>query len=368
MGTWGTGLYSDDTACDIRSDWNTGLRWGRTAEDLTESFVNDYGSDDPVVTLVLADLQWRSGRIVPRVRAQALRIVSDGTDLKRWTEASAKDQRARAVVLLKLRAQLEREPPPPVPMKVPRAAVTPMKVGEVYAWRLLDGRFAFFQVCGMCKNAGASLAPSVRVFDFVSDSVPPVAELADVPSRRTIKRFKTAKIEPTFREHPQVAFGVYGPGQYPRARLRRLGVLPVPAVLDDDRKVIGSSWLGADELFPTMYGLGWWVGDVVAFKRDSGRYVPLAICGISTLREGDVTVPYLTVEILEWSRSDVPTAKDLPRLKPIASGARMSIAGLPPTKRFAYLGHLPRESSEAFDFIHRWDDIEAAFAAGRLPD
>src|SRR4051812_44129162 len=96
MGTWSAALYGDDTALDVKAEWQTGLRWGGKPEVLTDQLEAQFGSDDDTAFwLALADLQWKSGHLVPRVREKALAVIASGEDLGRWKDASAADQRQR---------------------------------------------------------------------------------------------------------------------------------------------------------------------------------------------------------------------------------------------------------------------------------
>ena len=87
VGTWGTGLYADDTAADLKHAWSEGIRWSATPDALTDNLLSQYGENDTVVWLALADLQWKSGHLLPRVRDKALEIIANGADLVRWKEA-----------------------------------------------------------------------------------------------------------------------------------------------------------------------------------------------------------------------------------------------------------------------------------------
>lgn len=392
MGTWGTSLHSDDTAADLRGDWSTGIRWGRQPEELTDELAKQYGADDSTFWLALADLQWSSGHLLPRVRDKALEIIAGGTDLDRWKDAGEAERRSRRAVLNKLRARLQTEPPAPKVIKRPRGADTPMKIGEIYSWRLLDGRFAFFQIAGIANNVGVGRAPSIRVLDRVSDDIPSTEDLASLPSRKVIKRFeRMEQVEPTFLEHPQVCFGIFGPAQVPKNRLQRLGMAPLPPVIDDDkRKVLGSSWLSADEIMATVYGIGWWVGEILAWRREQGAPVIFSIASIETIRDGGVLEPFLKLELLDWLHPELPTPADLPNLRPymlppewfanfpdlVPSAfppekrlTRISVAGLPARERIQRLGHVAREPLKAGPTVTHWADIDSTLSfAFRRPN
>ena len=40
MGTWGAGLYSNDSACDIRGDYIDKLKRGKTNDEATQELIN----------------------------------------------------------------------------------------------------------------------------------------------------------------------------------------------------------------------------------------------------------------------------------------------------------------------------------------
>src|SRR5262245_3734214 len=110
MGTWGTGLYSDDLAADLRTDSRDCIGEGLSAAAAVDRLMAEYASsiDDPdegtVFWLALADVGWRLGHLDERVRQKALKIISDGHDVTRWVSAS--DRRKRERILAKLRDQL----------------------------------------------------------------------------------------------------------------------------------------------------------------------------------------------------------------------------------------------------------------------
>jgi hypothetical protein len=80
MGAWGTGIFSDDLACDIRSDFREHIGDGLTASEARQRLLHDYRSsvndmdDGPVFWLALATTQWRLGRLEDEVRDLAIAI------------------------------------------------------------------------------------------------------------------------------------------------------------------------------------------------------------------------------------------------------------------------------------------------------
>ena len=120
MGTWGKGLFENDTACDVRGDFCDFIADGASPSQVSQWLIDQWGPDDdpdegPVVWLTLAALQSRVGWLDERVKERALRIINDGSDLQRWIdEATASDVAERRAVLEKLKVQLLSPQPEPM--------------------------------------------------------------------------------------------------------------------------------------------------------------------------------------------------------------------------------------------------------------
>ncbi len=69
MGTWGVGIFSDDTALDVRDDWRDLLGAGLDAEIATARLLVQWGQsandrdEGPVLWLALAAAQVSTGRL-----------------------------------------------------------------------------------------------------------------------------------------------------------------------------------------------------------------------------------------------------------------------------------------------------------------
>jgi hypothetical protein len=93
MGSWGTGLYANDIASDMRDDFQTVRRAPWDGDGLRAWASDDYPMiDDPAdddhtdALLVLADLFWTHGIEHPATLGGARRIIDDGSDLARKRE------------------------------------------------------------------------------------------------------------------------------------------------------------------------------------------------------------------------------------------------------------------------------------------
>src|SRR5262249_9543768 len=117
MGAWGTALFSDDTACDVRDDYLDLVGDGLSGPEATKALLKEWSNslkdpdEAPVFWLALAATQWKCGRLEADVLQEALRVIDGGIDLARW-DAGSRDYKKRQAVLEKLRAQLVSPQPP----------------------------------------------------------------------------------------------------------------------------------------------------------------------------------------------------------------------------------------------------------------
>jgi hypothetical protein len=87
MGAWGTALFSDDTACDVRDSCIDLVGDGLTGPEATKALLREWSAslndpdESPVFWLALAATQWRCGRLEDHVLQQALNVIDSGSDL-----------------------------------------------------------------------------------------------------------------------------------------------------------------------------------------------------------------------------------------------------------------------------------------------
>ena len=128
MGTWGTALYSDDLAADLRGEFRDLIGEGLSSTDAVDRLRTEYSSslsdpdEAPVFWLALADTGWRLGRLDEQVLQNALRVITSGQDLARWE--TSRDRTKREQVLAKLQRQLQSPPP------TPKAHCQTLQIGE----------------------------------------------------------------------------------------------------------------------------------------------------------------------------------------------------------------------------------------------
>ena len=137
MGAWGTAIYSDDIALEIRDTFKEIIIEGFNEFDATEYLKENNKEllDDPedscVFWLSLALTQWKLGRLLDEVKDIALKIIDEGTDIERWVE-DVIDMKKREKVLKNLKEQLLSPQPPKKIFKKRNSRPKNYKIGDVF--------------------------------------------------------------------------------------------------------------------------------------------------------------------------------------------------------------------------------------------
>lgn len=109
MGTYGTALFHDDTANDVRDDFLNLLREGHSAEESSKVLLTQWSTsiddsdDGPIFWLALAATQFEYGCLMEDVMLRAVAVIDEGADLGRW---SGKLLERRSEMLAELRKKL----------------------------------------------------------------------------------------------------------------------------------------------------------------------------------------------------------------------------------------------------------------------
>lgn len=218
MGTWGTGVFDDDDAADVKESYRELLGDGHSGEQATDILLQEWKSDldNTVFWLALAATQWRCGRLEDRVKARALLIIETQTDLARWKEAGDDNElRKRSAVLQRLQTQLNSPQPKETKVRKPYRSTTDWQRGELIAYRLQSGKSIIFRVLGVEGDKGGTW-PVCEILDWIGDSIPDLSELHRMPTRQCIGFYKTNR--------PQLGIGSASKKEYPEERITRLHV------------------------------------------------------------------------------------------------------------------------------------------------
>lgn len=219
MGAWGTGIFSDDTACDVRDSYIDLIGDGLSGPEATKRLISDWSrtvddpDDGPVFWLALAATQWRKGRLEEFVLRRAIGVIEAGTDLARWS-TNPRDYKERRAVLDKLRAQLTSPQPPAKRIAKRFRDSNDWSVGDLVSYRLRSGQSIIFRVIGHHTDAGGT-APICELLDWVGEKIP--ANLAALGVWRPVQSKINQRIS-------QLMIGRVRAGERPDDRLCQIGV------------------------------------------------------------------------------------------------------------------------------------------------
>lgn len=194
MGTWGTSIFADDVAADIRSEWREAIEDGVDPADATSRLVAKYGEptsdpdEDAGFWIALAAAQVQTGRLQPAVKARAVAIIDAGGDLGRWADAGAAQIARRTRALAALRAAIVGDQPPPTDLRRPKPIASPAAVGDLIAVRGTGehGREAYFIVIGLADAwPRGSTAPELVGLRWDKPRRPSAAEAMAAPLVRS---------------------------------------------------------------------------------------------------------------------------------------------------------------------------------------
>ena len=189
MGAWGTAIFSDDTAQEVRDEWRDAILDGLSAEEATarlvKSFDDHLGDDEDTEKLfwmALAAAQFDTGRLLPEVRDRALAIIEGGGDVARWYEdGDDVSARQRERVLERLGAKLRGPQPKPKRLRRTPSYSIPFDVGDVVRVYDEDGeRDALVIVVGQTED-GNERDPVVVALDWDGDAIPDRNVLSRLP-------------------------------------------------------------------------------------------------------------------------------------------------------------------------------------------
>ena len=192
---WGTGLFSDDVACDIRDHYRQLLEDG--AEDsaatrLTlEKFEPYLEEPDGVALIAFAVTQSKLGRLDPDVRDRALAVIDAGADLAVWEQENPKLLPKRRAVLEKARAQLTGPQPARKRLRPPKRVLSGLAAGDVLALAL-PRRLALLRVVRVRAHRLGE-TPVLEELDF---------DGTEVPARDVLERLGPRVNDPITFMHP----------------------------------------------------------------------------------------------------------------------------------------------------------------------
>ena len=200
MGAWGTAIFSDDFACDIRDFYIMEIIKGRANEEATEAtkdahFPRNPDDDEiPVFWIALAVTQWKKGRLLPTVKDEAISAIDSGADMLRWEFEPKKTQEKRKDVLEKTK-QLLLSPMPPA-KKIPMPWYMkddPWELGDVLSYKITRddmkiqdyvGKYVVLKIVDVVKQNGRKVN-YYAVYRWFGDNIP--SDLTEVKKKGYLK-------------------------------------------------------------------------------------------------------------------------------------------------------------------------------------
>ena len=115
MGTWGTGIFQNDIADDVKTSYINKLKIGKADEVTLEEIISENteilnDSEDSLdFWFALSSIMFDYGRLTEKIQSKALSLLESDNDSKRWTETENKKRKNE---IEKLKTKLCSEMPP----------------------------------------------------------------------------------------------------------------------------------------------------------------------------------------------------------------------------------------------------------------
>lgn len=195
MGAWGTNLYSNDSACDIRGDYVDELKRGKTNEEATQELINKNhdimgdAEEEPLFWFALADTQWNYGRLLPEVKEKALYFLSQDKELQRWQASGQRQLIAWRKTLNALKEKLESPQPDVKKVSKYRLYQCKWQLGDVFAYRFssiysnekgFEGKYTVFRKISEDTWWPGHIVPVVQVYKWISNDIPSIDKLSSL--------------------------------------------------------------------------------------------------------------------------------------------------------------------------------------------
>jgi hypothetical protein len=265
MGTAGPAIFSDDLACDIRSEFRELIGDGFSPQEATDKIIADYTQsgtptdpdEGPTFWIALAATQWKCGRLLDSVKAKALASIAP--DLERWRASADGDAKmisklvaGRQAALEKFKAQMLSPQPKATKIKKTYHDRTDWEIGHLVSYRLTSGRSIVLRVIGVEEHRKSRIA-LCDIAQWVGEQLPSAVELTNMARWRDV-RFDP--VEPFDREHNgKMAMYSYKPTDFPTNRLKVIAKQqPLVATTGVGSMYFGG-WAEFDRFLEEYFGL-----------------------------------------------------------------------------------------------------------------
>ena len=195
MGAWGTTLYDNDSASDIRGDYIDKLKRGKSNNEVTQELImenqNIMGDveEEPLFWFALADTQWNYGRLLPNVKERALFFLAQEEELKRWQESGQEKFDAWKNTLNNLKKKLLSTPPKEKKVSKYRLYQCKWKLGDIFAYQFnsdYSKKNGFWKKYIIIRKISEDICwpghivPVVQVYKWIGDDIPTLDTLRNI--------------------------------------------------------------------------------------------------------------------------------------------------------------------------------------------
>lgn len=140
MGTWGTGIYQNDVSEDVKDDYISKLKAGKSDEEALNEILQEYDNeindiDEKYnVFFGLADTLWKKGRLTAEMKQFVLNLIEEEEQSDKWETEKIKKDRQKA--LNKLKEKLNSEMPARKKIAIHKPYVMGWEAGDVYTFQI----------------------------------------------------------------------------------------------------------------------------------------------------------------------------------------------------------------------------------------
>jgi hypothetical protein len=353
MGTWGTAIFSDDTASDVRDEFRDLIGEGLSTEQATDKLLREYASslddpdDGPPFWLGLAVTQWNCGRLLEQVKEKALHIIDTGADLKRWSG----DAKRRAV-LEKTRAQLLSAQPRLRRIRKRYQENNDWEVSELISYQTPHGKYAVLRVLGHATGSTGK-HPIIELVDWYAATPPSFDD-----ARHLEARFGIERTERGYGLSHAAILAATSSRDQPAARLSRLGLSTAPFERIERCNTfrpwrhfgdyVDKVFAGPKQLLAGLGGdahQSWRAGDIFCCRTADGKCLLFRMIDRIDVKPFVRDAPI--VALLDWNRPTAPAPADILALRPALDHAKLGVhfalthddGNAAPEQAFEHIGH-----------------------------
>lgn len=241
MGAWGTALYSNDAASDIRGDYVDLLRRGKTNQEVVEILMQRnqdiFGDEEeePLFWFALADTQWNNGRLIPEVKERALFFLEQNEELERWKESGEKKVKAWQNTLNKLKEKLLTPQPPEKKIYKYRLYKCEWKLGDVFAYQFTGDyskekgfyqKYIAFRKVTEARWYPGHIVPVIQIYKRIFAECPKIENLLNLPLQEVCSFSTVLQYKPNLQRQYKIELISTSKNSIPQDNLTFLGNIP----------------------------------------------------------------------------------------------------------------------------------------------